>query len=191
MADTKEAYQLEQCKCLSHVDCDTRPYSGFAGLFFQASGQGPYFGQAQWFMKWHHEHLPSAIKRYQDEILRVFSVLERIFQRRDWSVFFQPIVYFAPTNLFSVYRLVGNKPTIADLSFVRYNEYAVRELLGDDFDFAARFPKTAAWHQKLMERPAVVKVNKHLAEFQLPRPEQPDVYRQLNLQSLNQSLNVY
>jgi len=144
VADSKEAYELEQW------------------LFFQASGQGPYFGQAQWFMKWHHECLPSAIKRYQDEILRVFSVLERIFNRRDW--------------------LIGNKPTIADLSFVRYNEYAVTELLGDDFDFAARFPKTAAWHKKLMERPAVAKVNKHLAEIQLPRPEQPDVYRRLNVE---------
>lgn len=82
-------------------------------------------------------------------------------------------------------RLVGDKPTIADLSFVRYNDYAVKELLGADFDFAGRFPKTAAWHHRLMERPAVAKVNKRLSKIELPRPEQPDVYRQLNSQSLN------
>ncbi|KAL9593553.1 MAG: hypothetical protein Q9219_007496 [cf. Caloplaca sp. 3 TL-2023] len=29
-------------------------------LFVQASGQGPYYGQAGWFNVFHHEKLPSA-----------------------------------------------------------------------------------------------------------------------------------
>lgn len=77
-------------------------------LFFQASGQGmlhknkpsslivqavqidnnyyigPYYGQAHWFMFLHPEEIPSAIKRYQAEILRVLSVLEKHLQDRDW-----------------------------------------------------------------------------------------------------------
>ncbi|KAF9815446.1 hypothetical protein IEO21_04617 [Rhodonia placenta] len=32
-------------------------------LFFQASGQGPYFGQARWFADLHPERVPSAIER--------------------------------------------------------------------------------------------------------------------------------
>lgn len=85
-------------------------------LFFQASGQGyvtprifitcadgekylsPYFGQAGWFMFYHPEKLPSALERYQKEILRVFGVLNGVLATREW--------------------LVGGKCTIADLSFV-------------------------------------------------------------------------
>ncbi|KAF1846199.1 glutathione S-transferase [Cucurbitaria berberidis CBS 394.84] len=40
-------------------------------LFFQASGQGPYYGQASWFKKFHTEKVPSAVERYVKEINRV------------------------------------------------------------------------------------------------------------------------
>lgn len=33
------------------------------GLFFQASHQGPYFGQLQWFSFYHEEEVSSAITR--------------------------------------------------------------------------------------------------------------------------------
>ncbi|KFA51367.1 hypothetical protein S40293_03279 [Stachybotrys chartarum IBT 40293] len=33
-------------------------------LFFQASGQGPYYGQSHWFMFLHPEEIPLAIERY-------------------------------------------------------------------------------------------------------------------------------
>ncbi|OOF94862.1 hypothetical protein ASPCADRAFT_6538 [Aspergillus carbonarius ITEM 5010] len=29
-------------------------------IYFQVSGQGPYFGQAAWFRSWHPENVPSA-----------------------------------------------------------------------------------------------------------------------------------
>jgi len=45
-------------------------------LHFQTSGQGPYFGQAAWFKKFHPEQLPSAQTRYQNEIKRVFGVID-------------------------------------------------------------------------------------------------------------------
>ena len=79
-ADTKEKYEELQW------------------LFFQASGQGPYFGQAVWFSVFHPEKIPSAIERYQNEIKRVFSVLESVLSKREW--------------------LVGNKVSIADISFI-------------------------------------------------------------------------
>lgn len=61
-------------------------------------GNRPYFGQAAWFLNYHPEKLPSAIERYQKEILRVFGVLESVLAKQEW--------------------LVGGKYTIADLSFV-------------------------------------------------------------------------
>ena len=53
-------------------------------LFFQASGQGPYFGQATWFLWYHPEKVPSALERYRDEIKRVYGVLEGRL-RSTWS----------------------------------------------------------------------------------------------------------
>ncbi|PYI11237.1 putative glutathione S-transferase 1 [Aspergillus sclerotiicarbonarius CBS 121057] len=47
-------------------------------MFFQASGQGPYFGQASWFKKFHPERVPSAVQRYVGEINRVTGVLEGV-----------------------------------------------------------------------------------------------------------------
>ncbi|GJE97875.1 glutathione S-transferase [Phanerochaete sordida] len=105
-------------------------------LFYQSSGQGPYFGQAAWFTFYHHEQLPSAQERYKGEIKRVFSVLESVLSKQEW--------------------LVGGKTTIADLSFIPWNDFAVPGIV--DIDFAKEYPATAAWHKKLVEREAVKKV---------------------------------
>ena len=66
-------------------------------LFFQASGQGPYYGQAVWFTSYHPEKVPSAVERYRNEIIRVLGVLDGVLSKQDW--------------------LVGGRPTIADFSF--------------------------------------------------------------------------
>jgi len=42
------------------------------------SGQGPYFGQAAWFAKFHHEQLPSAKERYFDQIKSVLRVEQSV-----------------------------------------------------------------------------------------------------------------
>ena len=51
-------------------------------------------------MRYHPEKIPSAIERYQKEILRVLGVLESVLSKQEW--------------------LVGGKLTIADLSFIPY-----------------------------------------------------------------------
>ncbi|KAH9891656.1 glutathione S-transferase C-terminal-like protein [Cubamyces lactineus] len=109
-------------------------------LFFQASGQGPYFGQAAHFLRYHHEHIPSAIERYQKEVLRVLGVLDGVLSKRDW--------------------LVGDKCTIADLGFVVWNVSATRFLLKDypGFDLAKDFPSTYKWHARMLAREKVAKV---------------------------------
>ena len=67
-------------------------------LFFQSSGQGPYFGQAAWFWRWHPEKVPSAVERYVKEIRRVLGVLDSVLKKQDW--------------------LVGNKLSVADMAFI-------------------------------------------------------------------------
>ena len=85
-------------------------------MFFHSSGQGcvscysftpiqnahkvprPYFGQAVYFMIYSEEKIPSAIERYQREIVRILGVLEDVLSERVW--------------------LVGDKCSVADLSFV-------------------------------------------------------------------------
>ncbi|KAF4210351.1 hypothetical protein CNMCM5878_004514 [Aspergillus fumigatiaffinis] len=114
-------------------------YQTKAWLHFQASGQGPYYGQASWFARFHPERIPSAVERYGNEIRRVTGVLESILKTREW--------------------LVGDKCTYADLCFLPWQRWASKyatnpDTLDDDF------PHVAAWYKKLISRPAVKKVFK-------------------------------
>jgi glutathione S-transferase len=109
-------------------------------MAFQISGQGPYFGQAAWFTSFHPEKLPSAIKRYQDEVVRVFYVLNLALAGKEY--------------------LVGERCTVADLMFVTW-DFASPSFFGDAFEameIPKKYPAYWAWKQRLLERPAVKKV---------------------------------
>ena len=77
---------------------DDQKYVEQQWLYFQASGQGPYFGQVAWFLRLHPEKVPSAVERYRNEVKRVLSVLESVLSKQEW--------------------LVGGRLTIADITFV-------------------------------------------------------------------------
>jgi len=111
-------------------------YKELQWLFFQASGQGPYFGQAVWFSSAHSEKIPSAIERYQNEVKRVLGVLERALSKQEW--------------------LVGDKYSIADLSFIMWHTYVPS--LVPDFDVAKETPHVYAWMKNMTDRPVVKKV---------------------------------
>ncbi|CAG7848106.1 Glutathione S-transferase 2; AltName: Full=GST-II [Serendipita indica DSM 11827] len=121
-------------------------------LFFQASHQGPYFGALQWFSFYHEEPVPSAVLRYAKETRRILGVLDTVLKDREW--------------------LVGGKITIADIAFIKCNEYATKHLLGATFDFAAEFPHAARWHGRMMARPCVREVFKYKAEQDCGRERQ-------------------
>jgi len=104
-------------------------------LFFQASGQGPYFGQSMWFMFFHSEKIPSAIERYKEQTERVLGVLDGVLSKREW--------------------LVGNKMTIADISFISWNNAAFAATLGPDYGVAEKFPAVYKWHNVMTSRPAI------------------------------------
>ncbi|RDX42823.1 glutathione S-transferase C-terminal-like protein [Lentinus brumalis] len=111
-------------------------------LFFQASGQGPYFGQYFWFARYHPEKVPSAIERYQKETQRVLGVLDGVLAK-------------SPSGW-----LVGGKFTIADLSFYTWDRAAISSILKDveGVDVEKQFPAFWAWHKKTEARDSVKKL---------------------------------
>lgn len=115
-------------------------------LFFQVSGQGPYFGQAAWFKKFHHEQLPSAIERYSKEVNRVTGVLEtQLSQQKEkypdgdgpW--------------------LVGNKKTYADISFIMWH-IVIQAIIDKEAFDEDDYPNVKQWITKMRESEPTKKV---------------------------------
>lgn len=112
-----------------------------------AIGQGPYYGQATWFARFHPEKLPSAIERYISEIVRVIGVLELGLQRNGTG------------------WLVGDKCTYADLAFVTWTAVGEGVLKGaGQGEKLADFPLYTAWNKRLDERPEVRKIKDIMAK---------------------------
>lgn len=105
---------------------------------FQMSGQGPYFGQMMWFMRYHPEKIQSAIERYQNEVRRVWSVIDSHLSKQGTPY------------------LVGEKVSYADLMFVPWNNGSVM-ILGAE-ELGEKYPKAFKWHQSLLERESVKKM---------------------------------
>ena len=82
----------------------------------------PYFGQSAWFQHFHSEKVPSAVERYNNEIKRVLGVLDSVLSKQKY--------------------LVGDKVTIADLSFVPWNS-AVPTRLIPGLDMEESYPAVA------------------------------------------------
>ena len=113
-------------------------------LYFQVSGQGPYFGQAMWFTTFHPEKLPSAQERYKNEILRVSKVLDRALEGKDW--------------------LVGCRYTYADAAFVTWYESVIPKVLAGVVDLSKEYSNLDRWLQRIKARPAISKVLRNKAE---------------------------
>ncbi|KAL7268318.1 hypothetical protein RUND412_009064 [Rhizina undulata] len=111
-------------------------------LMFQMSGQGPYYGQAVFFSRFHPEHLPSAIERYMNEIRRVLSVLENVLKDREY--------------------LVEDRVSYADLSFLPWNW--MLDLFPEFAEWRKEFPRVGKWHDALEARESVVKAKRLRAE---------------------------
>lgn len=116
-------------------------------LYFQVSGQGPYYGQAVWFKKYHHEQLPSAIERYVNEIRRVTGVLETHLAKQK--------ELYAGTDGFDGPWLVGNKLSYADLAFVPWQQWVDGELSRTGEFNKADYPLVTEWLAKMLARESV------------------------------------
>ncbi|KAI2622460.1 glutathione S-transferase [Hypoxylon sp. NC1633] len=130
-------------------------------IAFQISGQGPYYGQAVWFYRLHPEYMQSAVDRYVKEIQRVRSVLDSHLSKSSsgW--------------------LVGDKITVADLSWVMWEQIATFIMGLMDIHLEEKYPHYEAWYQKMLQRPTVKKAlwkrTKEMREGGI-EPDAPDPY---------------
>lgn len=111
-------------------------------LYFQTTGQGPYFGQAVWFKKYHPEQVPSAVERYVKEVNRVTSVMEGHLQA-------QKEKYNTEEPWF-----VGNKYSYVDLAFVPWQQSMHLILSREEYD-ETKYPLVHGWMERLRAREKV------------------------------------
>ena len=134
-------------------------------LFFQTSGHAPMIGQALHLGYFHSCPVPSAVERYTDEVRRVYGVIEMALAERREALIMDLDVenaaaYSAGTTPLSQSRyfdypvwLVGDRATVADLSFVPWNNVVDR--IG--INLKVEFPEVYKWTKYMMRRPAVIR----------------------------------
>ena len=100
-------------------------------LFWQMSGLGPMAGQNHHFNKYAPEKVPYAIERYTKETARLYGVLDKHLQDREW---------------------VGESYSIADMAI--YPWIVLHAMQKQNL---ADFPNVARWFESIANRPAVKK----------------------------------
>ena len=116
-------------------------------LFFQTTGQAPYYGQASWFKNYHHEQLPSAIERYVKEINRVSGVLDAHLAQQKQEHNGSIADSDGPW-------LVGNKFSYADMAFISWQKVCELFLQKDEYN-VDDFPHLTEWLAKMTAREKV------------------------------------
>lgn len=134
-------------------------------LFFQTLGHAPMIGQALHFRYFHSCPVPLAVERYTDEVRRVYGVIEMALAERREALIMDldrenAAAYSAGTTPLSLLRyfdhpvwLVGDRATVADLSFVPWNNVVDR--IG--INLKVEFPEVYKWTKYMMRRPAVIR----------------------------------
>ena len=112
-------------------------------LFWQTAGLGPIGGQNHHFRHYAPENLPYAVKRFIDETSRLYAVLDKRLEGREF---------------------IASEYSIADVAcfpWVRAHEKQSQNL--DDF------PHVKRWFESILRRPAVARADE-LAEKVEPNP---------------------
>ena len=100
-------------------------------LMFQMSGIGPMMGQANVFYRYFPEKIPAVIDRYQNEVKRLFAVLDRRLEKHEY--------------LAGDYSIAD----IANWCWVHTHNWSGVEL--------SAFPNLKKWTATIGQRPAAVK----------------------------------
>ncbi len=100
-------------------------------LMFQVGGIGPMMGQANVFVRYFPEKIQVVIDRYQNEVKRLFAVMDKHLEKRDY--------------LAGEYSIAD----IANWSWVHIAYWPKVELTD--------FPNLKAWVERIAQRPAVIK----------------------------------
>jgi GST-like protein len=98
-------------------------------LFWQMGGLGPMAGQAHHFRNYAPEKIPYAIKRYTDEVNRLYGVMNKRLADRDF---------------------LGGDYSIADMASIGWTRSYKNQ--GQDLE---DFPHLKRWFETIMARPAV------------------------------------
>ena len=105
-------------------------------LTWQVAGLGPMMGQAGHFIRYAREKCEYSIARYSKEVMRLLNVLDR--------------------RLGEAQYLAGDEYSIADIAVWPWVNN-VKLGGGAGVDFATEYPNAARWHDKVGERPAVIR----------------------------------
>src|SRR6185437_7878938 len=100
---------------------------------------GPYYGQATWFKKFHHEQLPSAIERYVKEVGRVTAVVEGHLAKQRETLGEEAIAASGGP------WLVGNKYSYVDLAWLSWQTIMAKVLSAEDGFNPAEYPLVEDW----------------------------------------------
>jgi glutathione S-transferase len=115
-------------------------------LYFQTTGQGPYYGQYSWFKKFHAEKLPTAIDRYVQEINRVSGVLDGYLAQQERE--------HGGSAGYNGPWLVGNKLSYADLAFVSWQRIITFLIEKEEYD-EDNYPHLKKWLDNMTTRESV------------------------------------
>jgi len=118
-------------------------------LFYQASTQGPYFGQVEYWSGLAPKPNPDALAQYTGIANRVIAVLDEQLANQDY--------------------LCGDSYSIADISFFPWLDH--HEELNLSLTEA---PHVQAWLARVKARPATQKACRFLEAYHLPPPKKPD-----------------
>jgi glutathione S-transferase len=117
-------------------------------LFFQVSGQGPYYGQLGWFKLFHPEKIPDVIDRYVKEVNRVSAVLDGWLAKQKLK--------YGENAAGDGPWFVGNKYSYVDIAFVMWQHIIGKITEKDEHDLD-NFPHLKEWFQSMASRETVEK----------------------------------
>lgn len=110
---------------------DRGKYEALQWLMLQMGGIGPMFGQTHHFLRYAPQQIPYAIKRYTTETARLYGVLDKRLQEKEY---------------------LAGEYTIADMAtfpWVARHEWQQIEL--------ADYPHVRRWYETLAARPGVMR----------------------------------
>lgn len=129
---------------LSFVPGTVEAYHARQWLFYQTTGQGPYYGQAMWFII--YQPLPEARERYVKEVNRVTGVLEGHLAKQKPD---------ADGNSW----FLGGRLSYVDIAFFTWQHTAEPRIPNDEFN-QDDYPHVKKWCDNMLARPSVKKVLK-------------------------------
>jgi GST-like protein len=118
-------------------------YEVLEWLMFQMGSVGPMLGQTHHFRIYAPEKIPYAIERYSKEARRIYGVLDKRLQQRDW--------------------VAADEYTIADIAIFPW----LRSWQNQGIDWAD-FPHLKSWFDRIAARPAVQRGVEVLAGLRKP-----------------------